>query len=73
MLSRTMTEGVRLLQEAMRMQGERSPYEWFGQGISAGIMYLSLVDAPSVAGGTTPMLAAGQAMAAAGALSHMLI
>ena len=36
-------------------------------------MYLSLVDMPSVAGGTTPLMAAGQAALASSAIANMLI
>jgi hypothetical protein len=57
----------------MRIQRERTPVEWFVQGLTAGVMYLQVVGLPSVPGSTAPMIAAGQAALAAGALSNMLI
>ena len=56
----------------MDIRGRTLP-QHVAHAVSASLMYLSLVDLPSVAGGTTPLMAAGQAALASSASANMLI
>jgi len=71
-MRRGVRQSYRLLSNVMDVQGRTLP-QHVAHAIAAGTMYLSLVDLPSVVGGTTPIMVAGQAALASTALSNMLI
>jgi hypothetical protein len=61
----------RLLTEMGNLSG-RSLQQHIGHALSAVMIYLTLVDLPSVVGGTTPTMAAGQAALASTAITQLL-
>ena len=69
---RGLVQAYRLLSELGDIRG-RTLSQNIVHALSAAAIYLSVVDLPSVVGGTTPMLAAGQAALASSAIARLLL
>ena len=71
---RAVRDGSRILANVMSLDlPNRTTAQHVAHAVTGAAMYLSLVDLPSVVGGTSPLFAAGQAALASTALANMMV